>query len=78
MSFRTHDDDRDLIQSVASQLGEDVAFIRQRGFHAVVAEGEVDEPDLVDFAMLTGGLDWDQDVEPRCYVRSTRRRPRAA
>jgi hypothetical protein len=28
--------------------------------------------------MLTGGLDWDQDVEPRCYVRSARRRPRAA
>lgn len=79
MVFRKHDDDRDLIASVARLLGEDVAYIRQRGFHVFELEGDEDEPDVVDLAVLTGGLDWDDEIEPRCYVRRDRHgRPRAA
>jgi hypothetical protein len=78
MVFRKHDEDSDLIVSVANQLGEDVGFIRQRGFHVLNIDGD-DEPDIVDLATLTGGLDWDDDVEPQRYVRRVNRgRPRAA
>ncbi len=79
MAFGKHDDDRDLIVSVARLLGEDVEYIRQRGFHVLEIEGDDDEPDVVDLAALTGGLDWDDDVEPRCYLRRDGYgRPRAA
>lgn len=79
MVFRKHDDDRDLIVAVARLLGEDVEYIRQRGFHILEVEGDDDEPDVVDLAALTGGLDWDEDVEPRFYVRRNGYgRPRAA
>jgi hypothetical protein len=37
-----------------------------------------DEPDVVDMAELTGGLDWDRDIEPRLYVHCGRRMRRAA
>ena len=79
MVFRNHDDDRELITSVAKLLGEDVEYIRQRGFHVLELEGDDDEPDVVDLAALTGGLDWDDAVEPRRYVRRDKYgRPRAA
>lgn len=79
MAFQKHDDDRDLIVSVARLLGEDVEYIRQRGFHVLEIEGDVDEPDVVELAALTGGLDWDDDIEQRCYVRRDGHgRPRAA
>jgi len=60
-----HDDDRDVTELVAHLLGETVALIRQRGFHMVDPQCHEDEPDVVDMAELTGGLDWDRDVEPR-------------
>ena len=79
MAFRKYDEDRELIVSVACLLGEEVEFIRQRGFHVLDIEGDDDEPDIVDLAALTGGLDWDDEVEPRCYVRRVGRgRLRAA
>ncbi|MFM7035441.1 MAG: hypothetical protein ACKOYJ_09740 [Planctomycetia bacterium] len=79
MMFQKHDDDRDLIVSVARLLGEDVEYIRQRGFHVLEIERDDDEPDVVDLAALTGGLDWDGDVDPRCYVPCDGHgRPRAA
>ena len=37
-----------------------------------------DEPDVVDMAELTGGLDWDHGLEPRVYIRCGRRKRRAA
>ncbi len=79
MVFRNRDEDRELITSVAKLLGEDVEYVRQRGFHVLKLDGDDDEPDVVDLAALTGGLDWDDAVEPRRYVRCDRYgRPRAA
>jgi hypothetical protein len=72
-----HDDDREVNASVARALGESVAFVRRRGFH-VVETASQDEHDVVDMAALTGGLDWDRDLEPRAYVRCGRRKRRAA
>ena len=69
-----YDDDRDVTALVARLLGETADFIRQRGFHVVDLEFQDDEPDVVDMAELTGGLDWDQDVEPRLTGGSRTRR----
>jgi len=69
-----HHEDCDVNELVARLLGETVDFIRQRGFHEVTLECHEDEPDVVDMAELTGGLDWDRDVEPRltCGTRTQR------
>lgn len=69
-----YDDDRDVTALVAHLLGETVEFIRQRGFHVVDLECQDDEPDVVDMAELTGGLDWDRDVEPRLLGGSRKQR----
>jgi hypothetical protein len=69
-----NDDDRDVSELVARLLGETAEFIRRRGFHLVEPPAHSDEPDLVDMAVLTGGLDWDGDVEPRLTRRSRNRR----
>jgi hypothetical protein len=70
-----NNDDLDVTELVARLLGETAEFIRSRGFHLVEMPARDDEPDLVDMAELTGGLDWDSDVEPRPTTRS---RPRKA
>jgi hypothetical protein len=64
MLYDLHDD-CDVTELVAQLLGETAEFIRRRGFHLVELTTHDDEPDLVDLAELTGGLDWDCDVEPR-------------
>lgn len=78
MVFDEHEDDREVNASVAKLLGESVELVRQRGFHVVDTVRRGDEPDVVDIAELTGGLDWDRDLEPRLYVRCGRRKRRAA
>lgn len=78
MVFCEHEDDREVNEMVARLLGESVAVVRQRGFHVVDTAPQDDEPDVVDMAALTGGLDWDRDLEPRAYVRCGRRKRRAA
>jgi hypothetical protein len=72
--FETNDD-RDVTELVARLLGETAELIRSRGFHLVELPAHDDEPDLVDMAELTSGLDWDHDVEPRLTRGS---RPRKA
>ena len=64
MLYDLHDD-CDVTELVDQLLGETAEFIRRRGFHLVELTAHDDEPDLVDMAELTGGLDWDRDVEPR-------------
>ena len=78
MMFREHEDDREINESVARLLGESVAVIRRRGFHVIDTADQNDEPDVVDMAELTGGLDWDHGLEPRVYIRCGRRKRRAA
>jgi hypothetical protein len=78
MVFDEHEDDREVNASVAKLLGESVQLVRQRGFHVVDTARRDDEPDVVDMAELTGGLDWDRDLEPRLYIRCGRRKRRAA
>jgi len=78
MVFRKHEDDREVVASVARRLGETVVLVRQRGFHVVEADRYDDEPDVVDMAELTGGLDWDRDIEPRLHCRRDRRKRRVA
>jgi hypothetical protein len=78
MLFDEHENDREVNASVAKLLGESVQLVRQRGFHVVDTARRDDEPDVVDMAELTGGLDWDRDLEPRIYVRFGRRKRRAA
>jgi hypothetical protein len=69
-----NDDDHDVSELVARLLGETAEFIRRRGFHLVEPPTHGDEPDLVDMAVLTGGLDWDHDLEPRLTRRNRNRR----
>jgi len=69
-----NDDDRDVSELVAQLLGETAEFIRTRGFHLVELPAHSDEPDLVDMAELTGGLDWDRDADPRLTRGSRSRR----
>jgi hypothetical protein len=76
--FDEHENDREVNASVARLLGESVELVRQRGFHVVDTARRDDEPDVVDMAELTGGLDWDRDIEPRLYVHCGRRMRRAA
>ncbi len=78
MMFHEHEDDREINESVARLLGESVAAIRRRGFHVIDTADQNDEPDVVDMAELTGGLDWDHGLEPRVYIRCGRRKRRAA
>jgi hypothetical protein len=78
MLFDEHEDDREVNASVAKLLGESVQLVRQRGFHVIDTARRDDEPDVVDMAELTGGLDWDRDLEPRLYIRCGRRKRRAA
>jgi hypothetical protein len=78
MVFRKHEDDREVVASVARRLGEAVVLVRQRGFHLVEADRYDDEPDVVDMAELTGGLDWDRDIEPRLHCRRGERKWRVA
>ncbi len=78
MVFDEHENDREVNASVARLLGESVELVRQRGFHVVDTARRDDEPDVVDMAELTGGLDWDRDIEPRLYVHCGRRMRRAA
>jgi hypothetical protein len=78
MVFHEHDDDREINESVARLLGESVAEVRRRGFHVIDTARKDDEPDVVDMAELTGGLDWDHGLEPRVYIRCGRRKRRAA
>ena len=69
-----NDDDRDVSELVAQLLGETAEFFRRRGFHLVELPAHCDEPDLVDMAEITGGLDWDRDAEPRLTRGSRNRR----
>lgn len=69
-----NDNDRDVSELVARLLGETAEFIRRRGFHLIELPAHGDEPDLVDMAALTGGLDWDRDAEPRLTRGSRNRR----
>jgi hypothetical protein len=78
MICRKHEDDREVVRSVARRLGEAVVLVRQRGFHVVEADRYDDEPDVVDMAELTGGLDWDRDIEPRLHCRRDNRKQRVA
>jgi hypothetical protein len=78
MVFHEHEDDREINESVARLLGESVAVVRRRGFHVIDTARQDDEPDVVDMAELTGGLDWDHGLEPRVYIRCGRRKRRAA
>jgi hypothetical protein len=78
MVFHEHEDDREIDVSVARLLGESVAEVRRRGFHVVDPARQAEEPGVVDIAELTGGLDWDRELEPRVYVRYGRRKRRAA
>jgi hypothetical protein len=78
MVFHEHEDDREVNKSVARLLGESVGLVRRRGFHVVDTARQDDEPDVVDMAELTGGLDWDHGLEPRVYIRCGRRKRRAA
>jgi hypothetical protein len=78
MVFHEHEDDREINASVARLLRESVSEVRRRGFHFVDPARQVNEPDVVDMAELTGGLDWDRELEPRVYIRCGRRKRRAA
>jgi hypothetical protein len=78
MVYDEPENDRELNASVARLLGESVELVRHRGFHVVDTARRDDEPDVVDMAELTGGLDWDRHLEPRVYIRCGRRMRRAA
>jgi hypothetical protein len=78
MVFHEHVDDREINVSVARLLGESVSEVQRRGFHVVHPAWQDDEADVVDMAELTGGLDWDRELEPRVYIRCGRRKRRAA
>lgn len=78
MVFHEDEDDREISESVARLLGESVAEIRSRGFHVIDTARQDDEPDVVDTAELTGGLDGDHGLEPRVYIRCGRGKRRAA
>jgi hypothetical protein len=78
MVFHELEDDREINVSVARLLGESVSEVRRRGFHVVGRAWQDEEPDVVDMAELTGGLDWDRELEPRVYIRCGRRKRRAA
>jgi hypothetical protein len=78
MVFHEHDDDREIDKAVSRLLGESVSVVRRRGFHLVGSARRDDAPDVVDMAELTGGLDWDRELEPRVYIRCGRRKRRAA